>query len=75
MAASSGGTPGSPSGSDDQLPMRNAVAQVFLAHKSELPVSVKDGAVRALGSPGFVGELQGRVSQTGIAASGRFLRA
>lgn len=48
----------SPSGSDDQLPMRNAVAQVFLAHKSELPVSVKDGAVRALGSPGFVSGCQ-----------------
>lgn len=44
----------SPSGSGDQLPLRHAIAQVFLAHKSELPVSVKDGAVRALGSPGFV---------------------
>lgn len=48
----------SPSGSEDQLPLRHAVAQVFLAHKSELPVSVKDGAVRALGSPGFVAGCQ-----------------
>lgn len=44
----------SPSGGEDQLPLRHAVAQVFLAHRSELPISVKDGAVRALGSPGFV---------------------
>lgn len=48
----------SPSGGEDRLPLRNAVAQVFLAHKSELPVSVKDGAVRALGSPGFVAGCQ-----------------
>ena len=52
-----GGTPGSPMG--DQLPLRNALATVFLAHKSELPTSVRDGAVRALRAPGFVVSCRG----------------
>jgi hypothetical protein len=36
------------------VPMRDALANVFLAYKSELPVSVKDGALRAVGTPGVV---------------------
>tara|TARA_B110000902_G_scaffold95773_1_gene113312 strand:+ start:4051 stop:5868 length:1818 start_codon:yes stop_codon:yes gene_type:complete len=38
----------------DQLPLRNALGTVFLAHKSTMPASVRDGATRALRAPGFV---------------------
>ena len=38
----------------DAVLMRDAVSTVFLAHRSELPVAVRDGAMRALQSPGFV---------------------
>ena len=44
----------SPSPPGDQLPLRNAVGTVFLAHKSTMPASVRDGAMRALRAPGFV---------------------
>ena len=38
----------------DAVLMRDAVSTVFLAHRSELPIAVRDGALRAVQSPGFV---------------------
>ena len=38
----------------DAVVMRDAVNTVFLAHRSELPVVVRDGALRAVQSPGFI---------------------
>jgi len=38
--------------------LRDAVSTVFLAHRSELPVSVRDGTHRALQAPGFVDGLK-----------------
>lgn len=43
-----------PSPIGGQLPLRNALGTVFLAHKSSLPASVRDGAMCALRAPGFV---------------------
>lgn len=39
---------------NEVVQLRDTVSKVFLAHQSELPVSVRDGAYRALQSPGFV---------------------
>ena len=50
---------GSPGSGGDQLPLRNALATVFLAHNSEHPASVRDGAMCALRSPGFVAGCKG----------------
>jgi len=44
---------GSPVASD-VVEFRDAVGRVFVAHNSELPVAVRDGAFRAIQSPGFV---------------------
>jgi hypothetical protein len=38
----------------DAVLMRDAVSTVFLAHRSDLPIAVRDGALRAVQSPGFV---------------------
>ncbi len=38
---------------DANLQLRRAIETVFLAHKSELPVRVKDGAMRTIQVPGF----------------------
>ena len=37
----------------DVVELRDAVCRVFIAHNSELPVAVRDGASRAIQSPGF----------------------
>tara|TARA_B110000046_G_scaffold11843_2_gene11735 strand:- start:98 stop:1918 length:1821 start_codon:yes stop_codon:yes gene_type:complete len=44
---------GSPVASD-VVEFRDAVGRVFVAHNAELPVAVRDGAFRAIQSPGFV---------------------
>ena len=38
---------------DDVVQLRDTVGKVFLAHQSELPISVRDGAYRAIQAPGF----------------------
>lgn len=38
----------------DAVQLRDAVSTVFLAHRSELPVAVREGTQRAVQSPGFV---------------------
>ena len=38
----------------DAVVLRDAVSTVFLAHRSELPVAVRDGALRAVQKPGFL---------------------
>jgi len=45
---------GSPAEDADRVPFRKAIETVFVAHKSDLPISVRDGALRALQSPGFI---------------------
>lgn len=37
----------------DVVQLRDAVCRVFIAHNSELPVAVRDGASRAIQTPGF----------------------
>jgi hypothetical protein len=39
--------------------LRDAVSTVFLAHRSELPVAVRDGAQRAVQSAGFLEACRG----------------
>lgn len=43
----------------DRLSFRKAIETVFVAHKSDLPISVRDGALRALQSPGFIAGCKG----------------
>lgn len=43
----------------DAVQLRDAVSTVFLAHRSELPVAVRDGAQRAVQSAGFLEACRG----------------
>lgn len=42
----------------DAVQLRDAVGSVFLAHRSDLPAAVRDGALRAVQSPGFVDKVR-----------------
>lgn len=43
----------------ENVQFRDALTKVFLAHKCELPVAVRDGALRAIQSPGFMDTCKG----------------